>query len=124
MTTTSRSTRATAPSREPAISLETTKTASSRTTRRSAAPSNRKVSLTATRDSDDLAFSLADAPFGDGVTIATLNRVESCTIEMKVSKPIFTNTSDFKNHGDYVKSMGGGADAAHSCIGMPINSSK
>lgn len=24
------------------------------------------------------------------------------------------------NHGDYVSSMGGGEDAAHSCIGMPI----
>jgi hypothetical protein len=36
-----------------------------------------------------------------------------------------TRTSDFvmsewKNHGQYVKSMGGGDDAAHSCIGMPI----
>jgi hypothetical protein len=29
--------------------------------------------------------------------------------------------SDYKNHGDYVKSMGGGADAAHSCIGMPLS---
>ncbi len=26
----------------------------------------------------------------------------------------------FKNHGDYVSSQGGGSDAAHSCIGMPI----
>jgi hypothetical protein len=33
-----------------------------------------------------------------------------------------TDTSSFKNHGDYVSSQGGGADAAHSCIGMPINS--
>ena len=45
-------------------------------------------------------------------------------IEMKVSAPTFRNTSDWKNHGQYVKAMGGGADAAHSCIGMPINSSK
>ncbi len=29
-------------------------------------------------------------------------------------------TSNFKNHGDYVSSQGGGSDAAHSCIGMPI----
>jgi hypothetical protein len=33
------------------------------------------------------------------------------------------NTSDFKNHGAYVSSQGGGADAAHSCIGMPITGS-
>jgi hypothetical protein len=29
-------------------------------------------------------------------------------------------SSNYKNHGQYVKAMGGGADAAHSCIGMPI----
>jgi hypothetical protein len=29
--------------------------------------------------------------------------------------------SAFTNHGDYVSSMGGGADAAHSCIGMPMH---
>jgi hypothetical protein len=26
----------------------------------------------------------------------------------------------YRNHGDYVSAMGGGADAAHSCIGMPV----
>ncbi len=30
-------------------------------------------------------------------------------------------SSTWKNHGEYVKAMGGGADAAHSCIGMPIH---
>jgi hypothetical protein len=35
----------------------------------------------------------------------------------------FTPTSDHKNYGARVSSQGGGADAAHSCIGMPINSS-
>jgi len=33
-----------------------------------------------------------------------------------------TTMTDFKNHGDYVSSMGGGPDAAHSCIGKPISS--
>lgn len=28
--------------------------------------------------------------------------------------------STWANHGDYVSSQGGGDDAAHSCIGMPI----
>ena len=28
--------------------------------------------------------------------------------------------NSFENHGDYVSSQGGGSDAAHSCIGMPI----
>lgn len=31
-----------------------------------------------------------------------------------------TTSTSYKNHGDYVSSVGGGADAAHSCIGMPI----
>ncbi|HSC92421.1 MAG TPA: hypothetical protein VLB86_12260 [Gaiellaceae bacterium] len=31
-----------------------------------------------------------------------------------------TDQSDWKNHGQYVKAMGGGSDAAHSCLGMPI----
>jgi hypothetical protein len=34
-----------------------------------------------------------------------------------------TNVSN-ENHGDFVSSLGGGADAAHSLIGMPVNSSK
>jgi hypothetical protein len=68
-----------------------------------------------------LAYSLANAPFGGPVTVATLNQVVPWVIEMKVTKPIATNASNLKNHGDYVSSMGGGADAAHSCIGMPIH---
>ena len=43
---------------------------------------------------------------------------------MKVTKPKVIESSNYKNHGQYVKAMGGGSDAAHSCIGMPINSSK
>ena len=31
-----------------------------------------------------------------------------------------TSVSTWTNHGDYVSSVGGGSDAAHSCIGMPI----
>lgn len=32
-----------------------------------------------------------------------------------------STSSSYRNHGDFVSSMGGGSDAAHSCIGMPIN---
>ena len=35
-----------------------------------------------------------------------------------------TSSTSYKNHGECVSQMGGGADAAHSCIGMPINSGK
>jgi hypothetical protein len=34
-----------------------------------------------------------------------------------------TGSTSYKNHGEYV-SQTGGDDAAHSCIGMPINSNK
>ena len=70
---------------------------------------------------DGIEYRLANAPYGGAVTTATLNVEVPWTIEMKVTNPIFTNTSNFKNHGDYVSSMGGGSDAAHSCIGMPIS---
>ena len=33
-------------------------------------------------------------------------------------------SSNYKNHGDFVKQQTNRNDAAHSCIGMPINSSK
>jgi len=32
-----------------------------------------------------------------------------------------TSSTDYKNHGEFVSFMGGGPDAAHSCIGMPIH---
>jgi hypothetical protein len=41
-------------------------------------------------------------------------------LEFKVSKTMVAS-SNFKNHGDYVSSQGGGSDAAHSCIGMPVH---
>lgn len=31
-----------------------------------------------------------------------------------------TAVSTWANHGAYVSAMGGGADAAHSCVGMPV----
>jgi hypothetical protein len=36
--------------------------------------------------------------------------------------PVSVSFSSYANHGQYVKAMGGGEDAAHSCIGMPIQS--
>ena len=39
----------------------------------------------------------------------------------KVAISFEVTTTNFKNHGDYVNSHGGGSDAAHSCIGMPIH---
>jgi hypothetical protein len=78
------------------------------------------VNLTATRD-DGVVWSLASAPMDNSsVTLATTSPVVPWNIEMKVSPPKYTNLSSYKSHGGYVSSQGGGADAAHSCIGMPM----
>ena len=79
------------------------------------------VSFTASRDSDGLEYSLANAPLDNNtVTHATSTPVAPWALQFKVSKTT-TNTSEYKNHGDYVKQAGDKADAAHSCIGMPIH---
>ena len=64
-------------------------------------------------------FKVTDAPFGASV-IADSTWTQNI-VEMKASAPQFSNLSNYKNHGDYVSSQGGGSDAAHSCIGMPIH---
>jgi hypothetical protein len=33
-----------------------------------------------------------------------------------------TGSTNYRTHGEYVKSQAGGNDAAHSCVGMPLNS--
>ena len=78
------------------------------------------ASFTATR-ADGLVLSLDNAPMDSAtVSIATLNVSTPDVIEEKLSKPVFANTSNYRNHGEYVRQAGDRADAAHSCIGMPI----
>ena len=52
------------------------------------------------------------------------NAIDSNGLEFKAVVTTNLTESNYKNHGQYVKAMGGGDDAAHSCIGMPVNSSK
>ncbi len=63
-------------------------------------------------------FQVTDAPFG--TEVPRRDHLDGQRGHDEASEPEFTATSNYKNHGDYVKTMGGGADAAHSCIGMPI----
>ena len=78
------------------------------------------VSFTATRP-DGVVYSLSNAPLNNTtVTMATSTPQVPWALEFKVSATTKA-TSNFKNHGDYVSSQGGGSDAAHSCIGMPIH---
>jgi len=46
-------------------------------------------------------------------------------VQTRVTAPLFTapTTTDL-NHGQYVKSEGGGSDAAKKCAGMPRNSTQ
>ena len=77
------------------------------------------VSFTATRP-DGLEYSLSNAPLDNStVTLATSNPVVPWALEFKVGKTM-TSTSNYRNHGEFVASQGGGSDAAHSCIGMPV----
>ena len=82
---------------------------------------NNAVSFTASRSFDNVVYSLSNAPLDNStVTLATSTPVAPWALEFKVNK---TNvvSSNYRNHGDYVSSQGGGSDAAHSCIGMPIH---
>jgi hypothetical protein len=69
-------------------------------------------------------WTMTNAPM-DGVTetIATVN--VNWTVAVKVNAPVFTyaTTTDL-NHGQYVKSQGGGSVAAKKCAGMPLNSTQ
>jgi hypothetical protein len=79
------------------------------------------ISYTATRVESGEVYSLSNAKL-DGTTeaLATSNPAVSFPITFHVNATT-TDTSHVKNHGDYVSSQGGGNDAAHSCIGMPIH---
>ncbi len=75
---------------------------------------------------DGLVFHLTNAVMdGKTITDAQHNAAwETHPIEEKLTAPLFSNTSDYKNHGEFVSQSADKNDAAHSCIGMPINSSK
>lgn len=70
--------------------------------------------------SDGVRWSLTNALYQPFVNLAKSVPAVPWALEAKVTPLTITGTSDWKNHGEYVKSLGGGVDAAHSCIGMPI----
>lgn len=72
-------------------------------------------------DSDGLEWSLDNAPTdGTTVTLATVVPPVPFDVEMKITTPDVTPTTDYNNHGDFVSQQPDKNDAAHSCIGMPI----
>ena len=61
----------------------------------------------------------------NGTTYARLGGTWSpWRLELKATTPVITNSTNYKNHGDYVKQSADKNDAAHSCIGMPVTASK
>jgi hypothetical protein len=77
------------------------------------------TSLVTTRN-DGVDWSLTNAKAdGSGILVQLLAPAGPSLLEFKVTPQV---VSTYKNHRDYVCSRGGGSDAAHSCIGMPINS--
>ena len=79
------------------------------------------VSFTATRP-DDFVYSLANAPLDNTtVTLATSTPVVPWALEFKVGATTPTHRRTTRTTASTSAAMGGGADAAHSCIGMPIS---
>ena len=78
------------------------------------------ISFTANRP-DGVEYSLSSAPLDSKtVTLATSSPSVPWDLEFKVGATK-RNSSNYKNHGEYVSQAGNKADAAHSCIGMPIH---
>jgi hypothetical protein len=90
---------------------------------------NTTVSYVATVDGSPWTGALASAPM-DGVTVTLAGYDDPSVtwpIEMKVSAPtmeVSTTSTAYKSHGQYVSAQGGGKEAAHSCVGMPLTSNK
>jgi hypothetical protein len=82
------------------------------------------VSYTATRPSDGNVWHVANAALdGTSETVATQDGTDA-TVKFKVSAGAVTLSESVKNHGQYVKSQGGGKEAAQACAGMPLNSTQ
>ena len=74
------------------------------------------VTFTAKYDVGGIEYGLNDAPLG---TEKQAISVYPLPIMLTVEADRGVDLTNYKNHGEYVTAQGGGADAAHSCIGRP-----
>jgi hypothetical protein len=84
-----------------------------------------KSNIIGTINGSAISFTAVYPDFGPNYQWSSVNGAGSDSIGQTFTVTTDTTaltTSSFKNHGEYVSSMGGGADAAHSCIGMPVGS--
>jgi hypothetical protein len=69
-----------------------------------------------------------DAAYPDGYTWKVASGGNGSDVvgrTFKVTNDLtITSTSNYKNHGEFVKQSADKNDAAHSCIGMPVQSNK
>jgi hypothetical protein len=84
-----------------------------------------KSTISGTIIGSAISFTAVYPDFGPNYQWSSVNGAGSDSIGQTFTVTTDTTAltaSGFKNHGDYVSQSGGGADAAHSCIGMPVQS--
>jgi hypothetical protein len=70
-------------------------------------------------------WAVTNAPMNGSESISTVTwHGMNWTVVETVFPKTNVKTSKYKNHGEFVKQSDSKNDAAHSCIGMPVNSSK
>jgi Ni/Co efflux regulator RcnB len=87
------------------------------------------ATYTATRNG--VSYTLTNSLGTGEIAIASLTIETPEPIKFVLSFPTFVTSkvevptsTTYKNHGEYVAAMGGGKDAAQSCVGMPVKSNK
>jgi hypothetical protein len=76
-------------------------------------------------------FKVTDALYNVEVDVDDEGTWPANDIQMMISTPVFTTdttttpgTESVKNHGQYVKALGGGKLPAQECAGMPLISTQ
>jgi hypothetical protein len=87
-----------------------------------------------TQRNDGVSHSVVNAPANGSLVIGSAtgpNNSFQVSIDMRIAMPVITTTvtttvgtESVKNHGQYVKALGGGKVPAQACAGMPLNSTQ
>jgi hypothetical protein len=87
-----------------------------------------------TQRNDGVSHTVTGAPADGSLVIGSAigpNNSFQVSIDMRIAMPVITTTvtttpgtESVKNHGQYVKALGGGKVPAQACAGMPLNSTQ
>jgi len=86
-----------------------------------------KLSMQTTPVGGGATFKVTNAPYNTPVDVETTwtaNIVEFMISTPDIKSETTTSLESVKNHGQYVKALGGGKEAAQACAGMPLNSTQ